>query len=68
MVPAMVSANHIQVLASEFDSSFGIVARHKSRVIIEGQIALPPETVVLAVTCVTSANRHVLSQCRKGHR
>jgi len=28
------SANHIQVLASGFDSLFGIVARHKSRVII----------------------------------
>jgi len=43
--PRYVSANRIQVLPSGFDSLFGIVARHKSRVIIEGQIALPPETV-----------------------
>jgi len=40
-----VSANHFEVLAGGFDSLFGIVARHKSSVITEGQISLPPETI-----------------------
>jgi len=40
-----VSANHIQVLAGEFEGLLGIVVRNKSGIVIEGQISLPPKTI-----------------------
>ena len=40
-----IRSDHIQVVAGGFESLFGIVLRNKPRVVIEGQIALPAETI-----------------------
>jgi hypothetical protein len=40
-----VSSDHVQVVASGFESLLGIMARNKSGVIIQGCIALPAQTI-----------------------
>ncbi len=40
-----ISSDHIQVVAGGFESLFGIMVRNKPSVVIEGQIALPAETI-----------------------
>jgi hypothetical protein len=40
-----IRSDHIQVVAGGFESLFGIALRNKPSVVIEGQIALPAETI-----------------------
>ena len=40
-----INSDHVQVVASGFESLLGIMVRHKSGVIIKGCIALPAETI-----------------------